>query len=314
MATFGYVRTILLHDYTNLLNDSKISFPHASYASFRPSYPQSLYNIVLGFHKGPRKLLIDLGTGHGLICRSLANKFERSVGTDPSDGMIKQAKSTTQRDEYPNIDFVQASAESLPFLKDESVDLVVAGQAAHWFDYSKLFKEMNRIVRPRGTLAFWGYTDHVFRDYPKASKLLHKTAYGMSKDLLGSYWQQPGRSIVQNFLRNIKPPQGEWEVERHEYDPDSTTPISKEGRFIMEKRMTVAMNMEYMRTWSSYHGWQQAHPDKKAKNAGGKGDVVDELFEEIKKTEPTWNSEDNWLDKEVDIEWGTALVLARKKE
>jgi trans-aconitate 3-methyltransferase len=257
---------------------------------------------------------VDLGTGHGLICRSLAGAFDKVLGTDPSQGMIMQAESATRKDEYPNIDFVQASAESLPFLDDSSVDMVVAGQAAHWFDYPKLFKEMKRIVRPGGTLAFWAYTDHVFRGYPAASKLVHETAYGASKDLLGSYWQQPGRSIVQNYLRDIKPPSVVWEVERREYDPTVSMPQSKEGKIVMEKRMTVAANMEYMRTWSSYHGWQEAHPEKKAKSAGGEGDVVDELFEEIKNQEPNWDRDGNWRDMEVNISWGTALVLARKRK
>jgi trans-aconitate 3-methyltransferase len=296
------------------LTDSKTTFSHASYASFRPSYPQHLYDIVLGFHRGPRSLLVDLGTGHGLICRSLAGAFDKVVGADPSKGMIKQAESATRKDEYPNIDFVQAFAESLPFLDDSSVDMVVAGQAAHWFDYPKLFRELNRIVRPGGTLAFWAYTDHVFPDYPIASKLLHDTAYGATKDLLGSYWQQPGRSIVQNYLRDLKPPPGVWEVERREYDPTDSMSQSKEGKMVMEKRMTVAANMEYMRTWSSYHGWQETHPEKKARNAGGKGDVVDELFEEIKNREPDWKSVGKWRDKEVNIVWGTAIVLARKKK
>jgi trans-aconitate 3-methyltransferase len=294
--------------------DSKTTFSHASYASFRPSYPQHLYDLVLAFHRGPQRLLVDLGTGHGLICRSLSGAFDRVVGADPSEGMIKQAESATRKDEYPNVTFVQAFAESLPFLDDGSVDMVVAGQAAHWFDYPKLFQELNRIVRPGGTLAFWGYTDHVFPDYPIASKLLHDTAYGASKDLLGSYWQQPGRSIVQNYLRDIKPPLVMWEVERREYDPTVSMPQSKKGKMAMESRMTVAANMEYMRTWSSYHGWQEFHPEKKARNTGGKGDVVDELFEEIKNREPNWKSGGNWRDKEVDVVWGTAIVLARKKK
>lgn len=228
--------------------------------------------------------------------------------------MIKQARSATVKDGYPNIDFVQASAESLPFLDDQSADMVVAGQAAHWFDYPKLFKEMKRVVRPGGTLAFWGYTDHIFRDYPKASKLLRETAYGASKDHLGPYWQQPGRSIVQNYLRDIKPPQGEWVVDRREYDPTVPAPESRQGKFLMEKRMTVAMNMEYIRTWSSYHGWKETHPERRARSAGGEGDVVDELFEEIKKAEPEWKSQPSWWEKEVDIEWGTALILVRKRE
>jgi trans-aconitate 3-methyltransferase len=243
----------------------------------------------------------------------LANAFERVVGTDPSEGMIKQAKSATKKDDYPNIDYVQTSAESLPHLADQSVDMVVSGQAAHWFDYPKFFNEMKRIVRPGGTLAFWGYTDHIFRGYPKASNLLHEMSYGMSKDLLGSYWQQPGRSIIQNYLRDAEPPQGEWEVNRREYDPTVRRPPSQVDGFVMDRRMTVAMNMEYVRTWSSYHGWQETHPGRKAKSAGGDGDVVDEVFEEMKDAEPAWESQGDWRDKEVDIEWGTALVLARKK-
>ena len=297
-----------------MLPGRKTSFSHASYASFRPSYPKRLYEIVLGFHKGTRQLLLDLGTGHGLICRSLANEFKKVIGTDPSEGMIKQARCTMKKDEYPNVEFVQASAESLPFLDNRSVDMVVAGQAAHWFDHPKLFKEMNRIVKPGGTLAFWGYTDHIFRDYPKASELLHRTAYSASKELLGPYWQQPGRSIVQNYLRDIKPPKGEWEVDRREYDPILGKLQSEEGKFTMTKCMTVAMSMEYVRTWSSYHGWQETHPDRKAKSAGGDGDVVDDLFEEIKEAEPEWGNQGDWQEKEVDLEWGTALVLARRKE
>lgn len=228
--------------------------------------------------------------------------------------MIKQAKSTTKRDEYPNVDFFRASAESLPFLEDGTVDMVVAGQAAHWFDQPNFFQEMDRIVKPGGTLAIWGYTDHIFRGYPKASELLHRSAYGASKDLLGPYWQQPGRSIVRNFLRDIKPPEGEWEVDRREHDPTVEKPQFKPGKFVMTKRMTVGMSMEYVRTWSSYHSWQETHPDRKAKSAGGDGDVVDDLFEEIKEAEPEWKSQGDWREKEVDLEWGTALVLARKKK
>jgi trans-aconitate 3-methyltransferase len=300
--------------YANIHSYRKTTFSHASYASFRPSYPQHLYEVILGYHKGPRRLLIDLGTGHGIICRSLAKSFDKVIGTDPSEGMIKQAKTATTADEYPNVEYVQASAESLPFVKDNSVDMVVAGQAAHWFDYSKLFKEMKRVVRPGGTLAFWGYTDHFFRDYPKASKMLHETAYGASKDQLGPYWPQPGRSIVQNHLRDVKPPENDWEVHRREYDPDVDRSGPKDGIFFMQKRMTVGMNMDYVRTWSSYHGWQETHRDRKAKNSGGDGDVVDDLFEEIKEAEPEWKAEEDWQAKEVDVEWGTGLVLARKKE
>ena len=86
--------------------------------------------------------------------------------------MIEQARSSTSKQEYPNVESREAKAEQSPFLSDGSVDMVVAGRAAHWFDYPKLFPEMKRILRPGGTLAFWGYKDPVFPDYPKATKNL----------------------------------------------------------------------------------------------------------------------------------------------
>jgi ubiquinone/menaquinone biosynthesis C-methylase UbiE len=72
--------------------------------------------------------------------------------------MIKQARSSTKE---TNVEFREASAEDLGFVEDGSVDLVVAGQAAHWFDYSKVWPSLTRKVRSGGTIAFIGYKDHV---------------------------------------------------------------------------------------------------------------------------------------------------------
>ncbi len=80
--------------------------------------------------------------------------------------MIEQAKSSTLKGVYPKLTFRKASAESLPFVEVGTVDLVVAGQAAHWFDYPKLWPEMKRVIRKGGTLAFWGYKD---RSDPEAT-------------------------------------------------------------------------------------------------------------------------------------------------
>jgi trans-aconitate 3-methyltransferase len=257
--------------------------------------------------------LVDLGTGHGLVSRCMAHAFEKVVGVDPSPGMIHQAESATKKNEYPNLEFFQASAEALPFLDDRSVDMVVSGQAIHWFDISKFFDEMERVVRPGGTLSFWAYTDHVFHGHPRASAILYRTSYGVDEDSLGPYWQQPGRSKLQNYLRDIQPPASDWEVDRRECNLTQGRAISNHGSLVMEKRMTVAKNMAYIRTWSSYHGWQETHPGQLAKNKGGEGDVVDKMFEAIKQAEPDWWRDEGWWETEIDVQWGTVLVLARKK-
>lgn len=228
--------------------------------------------------------------------------------------MIALAKSSSRHKDYPNVHFQESFAESLPFLANGSVDIVVSGQGAHWFHQSTLFPEMSRTLRENGTLAFWGYKDHVFVDYPEASKILMDYAYGNDERLLGPYWSQPGRSIVENKLRDIQPPTNEWkEIQRIEYEPGIEGPKSGEGIMFMSRKIKLGECMDYIRTWSSFHAWQEKHPEMMRRQEGGKGDVVDEMFDEMISKEADWRQYEPWEDKEVEIEWGSGLVLARKK-
>lgn len=226
--------------------------------------------------------------------------------------MIEQAKSLATA-ENKNVEFIQSPAESLPFLGDQSVDLVVSGEAAHWFDYPRLFAELNRVMKPGGTIAFWCYANTVFVDYPKASAILHHYDVGEGPDLLGSYGVQPGHSRLRDILRSFKPPPEDWaDLERLEYFPSVQGPGSGEGVKLMHKRATLGQTLEYTRTWSSYHRWRESHPDRKRRGDGGPGDVVDEMFDKMVAAEKDWRDTESPLEKVVDIEWSSALVLARK--
>jgi ubiquinone/menaquinone biosynthesis C-methylase UbiE len=39
-------------------------------------------------------------------------------------------------------------------IADASIDLVVAGEAAHYFDHTKTWPELARVLKPRGTVAW----------------------------------------------------------------------------------------------------------------------------------------------------------------
>lgn len=267
----------------------------------------------MAYHHGPRKICVDLGCGHGVVARYFAQSFSKVIGTDPSDGMIEQARLSILQEDNPNLTFRKSSAESLTFLENESVDLVVAGQAAHWFDTTELFPELRRISRKSSTLAFWGYTDHVFVDYPIATRILREYAYGEDEQLLGPYWSQPGRSKVENKLRDIEPPVDEWEdVQRIEYEPGTSGPKTGEGTMFLNRRMTLRECMNYVRTWSSYSAWQDTFQTKK-RDESGEGDVVDKMFDKMRSAEPDWQEEEAWMDMEVEIEWGSGLLLARRR-
>lgn len=49
-----------------------------------------------------------------------------------------------------------SDCEKLPLL-DSSVQLVTCSQAVHWFDTSKFFDEVKRILIPGGLMAVYGY-------------------------------------------------------------------------------------------------------------------------------------------------------------
>jgi SAM-dependent methyltransferase len=217
--------------------------------------------------------------------------------------MITQAQSSST--EYKNITFAVGSAEDLSEVEDGTLDMVVAGQAAHWFDYNKVWPEINKKMRKGGTLAFWGYKDNVFVDSPVATKILDEYCYGPTT--MGPYWEKTGRNLLRNLYREIMPPESEWEdIQRVEYEPGTQGKGSGKGDLLMEKRLKLGEMEGYARTFSSYHNWKAANEGKK--------DLVDSMFEEMREKEPKWNEQgENWRDFEVEIEWGSIILLARKK-
>lgn len=221
--------------------------------------------------------------------------------------MIKQANSQSSE---KNVGFQQGSAERTPDVADGSVDCIVAGQSAHWFDYAKLWPEMARLLRKDGTLAFWGYKDPVLVDYPRATDVLNRNTYGTDPNTMGPYWSMPGRRYVQEKLRVVQPPEGSFsDVQRIEYEPACNGPRSGEGTIFMEKSVSVRELKDYYRTWSSYHGWQEAHPDEVARAEGGKGDLADRMFDEIAQQDEELGDEG----KVVKMEWGSGVVMARRR-
>ena len=289
----------------------KATFSAAGYAAFRPQYPQKIFSTLISYHDGPKDFLLDLGCGHGLISRALSPSFTRILATDPSAVMVAQAQSSTPLDS--NITFKEGSAEDLSSIEDGSLDVVVSGQAAHWFDYSKVWPELRRKVRSGGTLAFWGYKDNLLVDYPAATKIMDHYCYG--PDTMGPFWEQPGRDILREKYEAIVPPSKDWEaVERIQYEPATNGAGSGQGEVLMHSKAKLGELKGYIRTFSAYHNWMAQHTEEKAKIDGGKGDIVDEMFDKMIEAEPKLKAlGESWGDFEVENEWGSVILLARRK-
>lgn len=251
----------------------------------------------------------------------MAPSFGSVIALDPSAGMVEQARKLTSD---PKITIRQGSAEDLSFLPDSSVDCVVAGQAAHWFDYTKVWPALARVVRRGGSLAFWGYKDHIIVGRPETTPIFDKFIYGIQEPVpgvesLARFWELPGRDILRDSFRTVVPPATDWEsVMRIAWDPDRKAgDINDAPEEALWQRKTLKLGeLEgYVRTYSSFSGWKNVHPEKKSRAEGGDGDVVDLMFDEIVAAVPEWKAlgDGRWKDVEVDTVWGTVLLMAKRR-
>lgn len=287
--------------------------------------------------------LLDLGCGHGLISRALCPHFNPVVAIDPSAGMVEQARemtfptspsaaaATTVGEDNAakrHISFSQGSAEDLSFLDDGSVDMAVAGQAAHWFDYSKVWPELARVVRPGGTLAFWGYKDNILLGAERATAVMEQFVYGFGEvartvgrdgkevaiEGMGRFWEQPGRNILRDLLRSVVPPERDWgDVTRLEHEPGEHARPDETAAW-QRNEMKLGEVERYTRTFSCYNGWKEAFPELKSREDGGSGDVIDVMWDRMLDAMPEWKAQgERWREIQVVSDWGTYVLMARRR-
>lgn len=163
----------------------------ATYAQSRPTYPVALFDELARLAPA-RGLAWDCGTGNGQAAVALAQHFQRVVATEPSEAQLAEAAP------HARVVYLR-SAELAPTLRDHTVDLVTAAQAAHWFDRPKFFAEAKRVLRPGGIVALWSYwLARVNADVDRViDRFYHETT--------GPYWP-PERVHVETRYREFEFP------------------------------------------------------------------------------------------------------------
>lgn len=108
---------------------------------------------------------LDVGCGEGRFCRMLRDQGIAATGLDPTPGLLAAA-----RDRDPQGDYIQGSAEALPFTAG-AFDLVVSYLSLIDIpDYRLGIAEMARVLAPGGTLLVANLTPHcsaIPRDWPE---------------------------------------------------------------------------------------------------------------------------------------------------
>ena len=167
----------------------------ADYAAWRPGYPAEIVAFLAGgedVHSRPRRIL-DLGAGTGLLTQALVAAGHEVLAADVSTDMLARLG-----ERLPSVPTLVARAEELP-LPDADVDVVVAAQAAHWFEPPAAAREFRRVLRPGGAVGFVWNTR--LDTAPWAAELAALLAEG-TRDQSGDR-PEGNRAIVDAFAREL---------------------------------------------------------------------------------------------------------------
>lgn len=126
------------------------------YVRARPGYPASVVaflEAVTGLNFTAETVVVDVGSGTGLSSELFLRRGASVVGVEPNADMRRAAESLLAV--YPHFRSVDGRAEATSHA-DAAADLVVAGQAFHWFDRAAARREFARITRvPHWVALMW---------------------------------------------------------------------------------------------------------------------------------------------------------------
>jgi SAM-dependent methyltransferase len=119
-----------------------------NYVRYRPGYPVGIIDLLRDeCGLSADTVIAEIGSGSGKLTELLLPCGNRIFGVEPNQEM--RAAGERLLGANPRFTSVAAAAEAT-MLRDESVDLVVVGQAFHWFDRERCREEFLRILRPGG--------------------------------------------------------------------------------------------------------------------------------------------------------------------
>ncbi|MBZ4191755.1 class I SAM-dependent methyltransferase [Niabella beijingensis] len=121
------------------------------YVRYRPHYPSQIVTELESQQLlTPGIQIADIGSGTGISAALFLEKGYPVWGVEPNREM--RLKSEELLRDYPGFKAMDGTAEATT-LPDQSVGLIVAGQAFHWFNREQCRTEFERILKPGGVVA-----------------------------------------------------------------------------------------------------------------------------------------------------------------
>lgn len=200
----------------------------SQYAQYRPTYPKEVFDYLKTLIKSPQYAW-DCGTGNGQIAIHLSSFFHQVFATDISQSQIDNAI------QAQNIIYSLQPAEKTNFPND-IFNLIIVGQAIHWFDFEAFYQEVKRVSCDNALLVVIGY------DLLSIDNEVDIIIRELYTDIIGKYWDKE-RHYVDEKYKTIPFPFEEIKVSAFHY----------------ELEWNLESLIGYLNTWSAVKHYVQAN-------------------------------------------------------
>lgn len=179
-----------------------------AYDRGRPTYPRE---AAVWLTSAQPLTVLELGAGTGKLTEQLVALGHDVHATDPDPQMLALLEKN-----LPAVRVSQAPAEEIP-AGDASYDVVVSGQAFHWFDLDRALPEIARVLKPRGRLSLvWNQRDERIPWVKRLGvligtqdqlrnpdeKLVESALFGDVEDASFKFWQVVDRDSIRDLVRS----------------------------------------------------------------------------------------------------------------